>query len=422
MSIHSREARQTTESWVPLGRRGHPVLPAGLGRSTFAVGRPSPIAVRGEGPFVWDADENRLVDLNANFTTLVHGHAHPRIVEAAVRATGAGASFGLPNRAEMLHAQALLELMPEYDQVRYANSGSEAVGVALRVARAATGRDMVVFARRAYHGTSDQALATGGERSRRGVSRAVLGETLLLKLNDVKELERTVAEHGDRLAAIVIDRLPNRAGLHPMEPAYARRARELCDAGGIVLVGDEVVTFRLAAGGIATEYGVVPDLVTLGKLIGGGHPVGAVVGRADLMAEFDTTAGKGLEHGGTFNGNPVSMEAGLVALELLDKEIVGALNARGERARERLGERIAPAGWEVRGRGSLLRPFPTGARDDATWQAALWWAAYERGVLLMPTALAAIPTVLSDDDLDIAVDAVTDAALAVAAQLEGETR
>jgi glutamate-1-semialdehyde 2,1-aminomutase len=418
MSIESRETRQSNGSWVPRGRRGHLVLPAGLGRSTFAVGRPSPVALRGEGPFVWDADGKRLIDLNANFTTLVHGHAHPRIVEAAVRATAAGASFGLPNRAEMLHAQALLERMPDYDQVRYVNSGSEAVGVALRVARAATGRDMAVFARRAYHGTSDHALATGGERSRRGVSSAVLRETLLLELNDLEALETTVAEHGDQLAAIVIDRLPNRAGLIGMTAAYARRARELCDAYGIVLIGDEVVTFRLAVGGIATEHGVVPDLVTLGKLIGGGHPVGAVVGRADLMAEFDTTVGKGLEHGGTFNGNPVSMEAGLVALELLDERTVSALNARGDRARERLGELIAPAGWEVRGRGSLMRPFPIGERDDATWQTALWWAAYERGVLLMQTALAAVPTVLGDDDLEDAIGAIADAALAVSADLE----
>lgn len=411
------DARATTATMIPRGRRGHPVLPAGLGRSTFAVGRPSPVAVRGEGPYLWDADGHRVVDLNANFTTLVHGHAHPRIVEAARRATADGASYGLPNRAEMLHAEALLDRLPAFDQVRYTNSGSEAVSTALRVARAATGRDDVAFARRAYHGTGDHALVTGGEGSRRGVSTAVKNETHVLPLNDVAALERAFDDQ--RLAALVIDRLPNRAGLLPMDLTFAARARELCDRHGTVLVGDEVVTFRLAVGGIASEGGIAPDLVTLGKLIGGGHPVGAVVGRVDLMSEFDTTAqGAALEHGGTFSGNPVSMEAGRVALDLLDEPTVAALNDRCDRARERLAAAIGSAGWEVRGRGSLMRPFPADeALDAGTWQRELWWEAYERGVLLMQTALAAVPTVLDEDGLGAAVDAIADAAVAVAVRL-----
>ncbi len=410
-------AESTTATLVPRGRRGHPVLPGGLGRSTFAVGGDVPVAVRGSGPRLWDADGNELIDLNANFTTLVHGHAHPLIVRAAQRATAEGASFGMPNRAEMLHAEALLDRMPDYDQVRYTNSGSEAIATALRVARAATGRDMVAFARRCYHGTSDNALVTGGAASRRGVSSGVLRETLVLPVNDLDTLERTVAEHGTELAALVVDRLPNRAGLVPLTSDYAARARELCDRHGIVLVGDEVVTFRLAVGGIAGEDGVVPDLVTLGKLIGGGHPVGAVVGRADLMSEFDPAHGMALEHGGTFNGNPVSMEAGRVALDLLDDAAVASLNERCERARARLEIEVADRGWAVRGRGSLFRLFPAGDADEGTWQRALWWESYQRGVLLMQTALAAVPTVLDERELDVAVEAIAEAALAVSRRL-----
>jgi glutamate-1-semialdehyde 2,1-aminomutase len=409
---------RSTATLVPRGRRGHPVLPGGLGRSTFAVGGDVPVAVRGAGARLWDADGNELIDLNANFTTLIHGHAHPRIVRAAQRATAEGASFGLPNRAEMRHAEALLERMPDYDQVRYANSGSEAIATALRVARAATGRDKAAFVRRAYHGTSDNALVAGPPAARRGVSRGVLAETLTLPINDVAALERAVAEHGSDLAALVIDRLPNRAGLIPLTADYVTRARELCDRHGIVLVGDEVVSFRLAVGGIAGEHGVVPDLVTLGKLIGGGHPVGAVVGRADLMSEFDPDHPEPLEHGGTFNGNPVSMEAGRAALELLDGATVAALNERCERARTRLAVEVGDRGWVVRGRGSLFRLFPAGADDDpATWQRELWWEAYRRGVLLMQTALAAVPTVLDERDLDFAVEQVAAAALTVSQRL-----
>jgi len=418
MDVHLQQralpVRRGTARLTPRGRRGHPVLPGGLGRSTFAVGADSPVVVRGEGPRVWDADGNELIDLNANFTTLVHGHAHPLIVRAAQRATADGASFGMPSRPEMLHAEVLLDRLPDYDQVRYSNSGSEAVATALRVARAATGRDKAIFVRRAYHGTSDHALATGGEGARRGVSRAVLDETLVLALNDIDALVRAVAEHDGKIAAIVLDRLPNRAGLLPLRVDYARRARELCDRHGIVLVGDEVVTFRLAHGGIAGEDGVRPDLLTLGKLIGGGHPVGAVVGGADLMAEFDPRRGGALEHGGTFNGNPVSMEAGRVALDLLDPVAIERVNGLGDRARARLAAEAGDA-WEVRGRGSLLRLFPV-AGDAAAWQLDLWWAAYARGVLLMQTALAALPTVLSDGDLERCVDAIAEAAREVAAR------
>lgn len=414
MSSRALDAGAPFPGDIPRGPRGHPLLPGGLGRSTFALGAPAPVLVRGEGARAWDERGHELIDLNANFTALVHGHAHPRIVAAAERAMRDGASFGLPTRGELRHAETLLARLPQLDQVRYANSGTEAVMTALRVARAHTGRDAVAFVQRAYHGTADAALVPGGERAQRGVPASVLRDTLLLAVNDVDALARTVAAEHRRLAAIVVDLLLNRAGLIALTPAYVAAVQELCERHRIVLVVDEVVSFRLALGGLASEYGLVPDLLTLGKLIGGGFPVGAVAGRAEVMAELDPRGPRGLEHGGTFSGNPVTTAAGRVSLELLDGPAITALNARSERARLALTERVEAAGWEVRGRGSLLRPFPRhpGA-DIAASQLALWWAAYERGVLLAPNALAAVPTVLDETDLDDVVERLADAVSAV---------
>jgi glutamate-1-semialdehyde 2,1-aminomutase len=408
----------TANLLIPRGARGHPVLPGFVGRSTFAVGRPTPVVARGAGARIWDADDNELIDLNANFTTLVHGHAHPQIVAAADRASRNGASFGLPNRSEMRHAETLLGRMPDFDQVRYVNSGTEAVMAALRLARAATGREKVAFVQRCYHGTSDSALIPGGEHAWRGVPAAVRADTFVLEMNDLEMLDRCVAEHGSQLATIVVDRLANRAGLLPLEPEYVARVRELCDRHGIVMLVDEVVTARLAVGGIAAEDGVVPDLVTLGKSIGGGYPIGAVVGKEAVMTELDPTSPRGLEHGGTFSGNPVSMEAGRVALELLDHDAVTALNERSDRARVELAQRVADAGWDVRGRGSLFRLYPQAGRARPNWQQEIWWEAYRRGVLLMQTALAAVPTVLDESELSTVVDRLTDAALAATAATE----
>jgi glutamate-1-semialdehyde 2,1-aminomutase len=401
---------------LPRGPRGFPLLPGGYGRSTFAVGALSPTVVRGEGPRIWDDAGNELIDLNNNFTTLVHGHAHPQIVAAAERALRDGASFGLPNHSEVRHARTLLARLPEHDQVRYVNSGTEAVMTALRVARAYTGRDAAVFVRRAYHGSADAAVVTGGSRSLRGVPDGVLRDSLVVPINDVDALSATIAEHHRRVAAIVVDLLPNRAGLIALEPDYVAAVQELCEHHDILLVVDEVLTFRLAYGGLAGERGIVPDLLTVGKLIGGGHPVGAVVGRAEIMSELDPSRSDGLEHGGTFSGNPVTMEAGRVALELLGPDVLATLNARGDRARAELDARGEPYGWQVRGQGSLLRLFPLApAADVAALQLELWWAAYRRGVLLMPNGLAAVSTVIDDALMDDVITRLVEAMSAVPA-------
>jgi glutamate-1-semialdehyde 2,1-aminomutase len=398
------------------GPHGHSVLPGGFGRSSLAVGPWSPVAVRGEGHRVWDDRGRCLIDANNNFTTLVHGHAHPAIVDAVERAVRTGASFGLPTFSEARHAQALVERIPSVDQVRYANSGTEAVMTALRLARAHTGRDLVVVVRGAYHGTSDAVLVAGGPKGRRGVPRAVQQDTLLVAVDDVAALEAAVRAHADSVAAILLDLLPNRAGLHPVGDEYVAAVESLRRECGCVLIVDEVVSFRLAWGGLAAARGIEPDLITLGKAIGGGLPVGAVAGRAGIMAALDPFDPAAIEHGGTMTANPVTLDAGLAALELLDRAAVERINGLGDRARRALGEEIGPLGWEVRGQGSLLRPFPVGQPErERELQLQLWWQAIDRGLLLTSNGLVALSTAMDERVVDEVVERLAAALRAVVA-------
>ncbi|NLT04808.1 MAG: aminotransferase class III-fold pyridoxal phosphate-dependent enzyme, partial [Solirubrobacterales bacterium] len=376
----------------------------------------APYAVRGEGALVWDDTGRELIDLNANFTTLIHGHAQPEIVAAATAALERGSSFGLPNEAELDHAERLLARLPHADRVRYANSGTEAVMTALRVARAHTGRSRTILVRSAYHGTSDAVLAAGDRRSWRGLPESVRAETTLLPLNDVDALREAIAREGSRTAAVLVDLMANRSGLIPATREFAHALADLCAEWGILLVADEVISFRLAHAGRASDYGLAPDLTVLGKLIGGGLPVGAIAGRAEVMAELDPQRPDGLEHGGTFSGNPVTMAAGSVALDLFDRAAVDRLNGLGRRFADVLRPRVEAAGWELRGDGSLWRPWPLSPDGESpgALQLAVWWASYERGVLLNPTGLIALTTPLDEPLVDDAAARVAEAVEAVA--------
>ncbi|MGH2945025.1 MAG: aspartate aminotransferase family protein [Solirubrobacteraceae bacterium] len=398
-----------------LRERARRVLPGGYGRSTFAVGPDSPYAVRGDGYRLWDDTGAELIDLNNNFTALVHGHANEHIAEAATAAMRAGVSFGLPNEHELEHAEALLARLPDADVVRYTNSGTEAVMTALRIARAHTGRNRCIVIRDAYHGTSDGVLAAGGPRSRRGVPAGVLAETTVLGLNDRASLGEAVERHGTELAAVLIDLLPNRAGLVAADPEYVQELVRLRREHGVLLISDEVIAFRLRWDGWSASYDLAPDLTVLGKLIGGGFPVGAIAGRRAVMQELNPLLARGLEHGGTFSGNPVTMAAGLASLDLLDPPAVERLNRLGDEARAHLAESIAPLGWTVRGTGSLLRPWPPGTAAERTDRARqLWWAAYGRGLLLNPSGLVALSTPMDADVTAYVVAELTAAAADVA--------
>jgi glutamate-1-semialdehyde 2,1-aminomutase len=373
-----------------LHERALASLPGGNTRTTVFVPPRPPYAVRGEGCELIDADGRRVLDLLSNYTALVHGHARPEIVEAAVDAVRAGSSFGLPTEREIELAERLRARIPSAVKWRFTNSGSEAVMMAIRLARAATGRSGVLRFQGAYHGSYDAAM----QPPARGVPASVEGEIVTVPLGDGAGLEAALAEHGSRLACVLFDAMPNRAGLRPVAPEFVRLLRELTLQHGVLLVQDEVITLRLAVGGLQGVYGIEPDITTVGKLIGGGFPIGGVGGREELMALFDPRRPDAIGHGGTFNANPVSMSAGAASLDLLTEDEIARINALGNRLRESLAER----GWDVSGEGSLLQV-------RAPDQQALWWSLYAEGALIAANGLICTSTAMGETDIDRALEA-----------------
>jgi len=373
-----------------LHERALAALPGGNTRTTVFVPPRPPYAARGEGCELIDADGRRVLDLLNNYTALVHGHARAEVVEAAVSALRGGSAFGLPNEGEIELAERLRARIPSAARWRFTNSGSEAVMMAIRLARAATGRSAVLRFRGAYHGSYDVAM----QPPTRGVPPSVEAEIVTVEFGDGEAVEAALAEHAPRLACVLLDAMPNRAGLRPATPEFIHLLREQTRRHGVLLVQDEVITLRLAFGGLQSRYGIQPDITTAGKIIGGGFPVGAVGGREELMALFDPRSADPVAHPGTFNANPVSMRAGAVALDLLTEQEIARINALGDRLRESLSDR----GWEVSGQGSLLKVHA----DD---QDALWWSLYDRGILIAAKGLMCISTAMGEQDVDRALAA-----------------
>jgi glutamate-1-semialdehyde 2,1-aminomutase len=376
-----------------LFARAVEVMPGGNTRSTLFVAPHPPYAVRGEGPYVVDADGHRTVDCNNNYTALIHGHADPEILAAATAAAANGTAFGLPTAYEVEMAE-VLGARTGLRQWRFCNSGTEAVMMLLRGARAHTGRDVVVRFDGSYHGTYDGVVATDAP----GVPDVVAECSIVLPQNDVDALESAMHRHGHRVAAILLDLMPNRAGLRPVSSEFAQAARAFSTAHGALLAVDEVITFRLGVGGLHQSYGISPDLVSLGKVIGGGFPVGAVGGRADVLSAFSPLGDGPVGWGGTFSANPVTLAAGLVALRRFPEADVARLNSTGDRLRSLLVE----AGLDVNGYGSLLRVMV----EDTT---ATWWRLYEAGVLAGTNGLLALSTAMTDDVVDLVGIRVIDA-------------
>lgn len=373
-----------------LHERALASLPGGNTRTTVHVPPRPPYAARGEGCELIDADGRRVLDLLNNYTALVHGHARPEIVEAAVGAIRGGSCFGLPSEGEIELAERMRTRIPSADKWRFANSGSEAVMMAIRLARAATGRSAILRFQGSYHGSYDAAMQTPA----RGVPASVEGEIVTVEIGDLEGLVAALDEHGPRLACVLFDAMPNRAGLRFVGPEFASALREQTRRHGVVLIQDEVITLRLAFGGLQSLCGIEPDITTVAKVIGGGFPIGGVGGGEDLMALFDPRGQNPVVHPGTFNANPVSMAAGAVALDLLTAGEIARINALGDRLRESLAQR----GWEVSGQGSLLQ---VRAADPG----ALWWSLYGEGVLIAANGLMCISTAMGDAEVERALEA-----------------
>jgi glutamate-1-semialdehyde 2,1-aminomutase len=377
-------------------------FPGGYSRpSMYVQGGPPPMVASGQGCVVVDEFGDELLDFNNNFTSNIHGHAHPEIVAQITAVVGRGNSFGLSSSIEFAHAEALLRRLHGTDALKFTTSGTEAVMTAVRIARAVTNRDCVIAIDNAFHGFGDAVLGTQGPKGRRGVAAAQLESLVLIGNNDVAELEAAVDRVRPRLAAVLLDPMSNYAGLERLTEEFVTAAATLARETGALLIFDEVVNFRHAVGGMQSWYAVDPDLTALGKLIGGGMPLGAVVGTQATMGILDPGLADGMLHGGTFSGNPAA------AIE--------RLNDLGEELRLQLLPLAARYGWEIRGAGSLLRPAPVERTDVAEMQQRLWWAAYGRGVLMTPLCLMALSTPMSAETNARAVEALADAFAEVAA-------
>jgi len=336
-------------------------MPGGDTRTgTFHL--PYPIfAARGQGCRLWDADGNEYLDFLNNFTSLLHGHGEPHVHEAIVAQATQGTVHGTANELQVRLAETLVARVSSVEQVRFCNSGTEATLFAIRAARAFTGKTKILKMEGGYHGSHDWvsvAMAPPYDtKATAGLSPGALSEVLLGSFNDLDFTAALVRKHRHELAAVIVEPMMGAAGGIVAEPEFLRGLRAVTEECGVLLILDEIITFRLGYGGLQGHFGIRPDLTAFGKIIGGGLPVGAFGGRADVMAGYDPTRPGTIAHSGTYNGNAATMAAGLKTLERFPESAVAALNQSGDALRAGLNDVLARAGIDavVAGFGSLLQ-------------------------------------------------------------------
>jgi glutamate-1-semialdehyde 2,1-aminomutase len=423
-SIRAYAAR--TPRSKALHARAVKVMPGGNSRTTTFFDPYPFYAARGEGARIWDVDGVERLDFNGNYTSLILGHAPPEVVKAIQEAAALGASFPAPTEHEIRLAEILTQRIPSVEAVRFANSGTEATMNAVRAARAFTGRHKIAKFEGAYHGTHDWVMVSvtpdpkqAGSRKRpkpvaasAGVPPAVLKHVVVLPWNAPEACEKILVREGDALAALLVDPLLGIGGVLPPVSGFLDRLREVTARLGILMIFDEVISFRVAPGGAQQRFGIRPDLTTLGKIIGGGLPVGAFGGRADVMAAFDPRGGQGrISHGGTFNANPLTMAAGVATLEALPPERYRHLEALGERLRSgvtRLLRRLKRPG-QISGVGSLfclhwtkkrLTDYRSSRPADPGDPLRVFMGLLNQGVLLSQRGLGCCSAAMTQGDVD----------------------
>jgi glutamate-1-semialdehyde 2,1-aminomutase len=379
------------------------VLPGGVNspaRAFGAVGGQPLFIARGEGPYLFDVDGNRYLDYVGSWGPLILGHAHPRVVGAVEEALRRGASFGAPTEQETHLAELIRAAMPSVEMVRLVSSGTEASMSAIRLARGFTGRDVIVKFAGCYHGHVDSLLVQAGSSATTlgvpnspGVPRGCTADTLVLRYNDVQALADAFAAHGGRVAGVILEPVVGNMGLVRPAPEFLAELRRLTQRHGALLIYDEVMTgFRLAYGGAQELLGQKPDLTVLGKVVGGGLPVGAYGGRADVMRQV-LPAGPVFQ-AGTLSGNPLAMAAGSATLEeLRDRPPYARLERLGGALAEGLARAARAAGlpnclnragsmWTLFFTAGPVTDYDTAKRADTARFARFFWAMMDRGVYL----------------------------------------
>jgi glutamate-1-semialdehyde 2,1-aminomutase len=404
-------------------------IPGGVNspvRAMKAVGMAHPLFVsRARGAHIWDADGNELVDFVSSWGPMILGWSHPEVVGRLRAQIDLGTSFGAPTQLEVELARLICEAVPSVELVRMVNSGTEATMSALRVARGFTGRDKVVKFVGCYHGHADPFLAAAGSGvltlalpDSPGVPRATTADTILVEYNDAAALREVFAARGGEIACVIVEPVAGNMGVVPPQPGFLETARRLCTDAGALLIFDEVITgFRVAWGGAQERYGVIPDLTTLGKIIGGGLPVGAFGGRSDVM---ETVAPLGSTYqAGTLSGNPLAMAAGIATLQVLaEAGVYEQLEARAVQVCQGLVEAALGGGvpTTLNRVGAMMTLFfcdgpVTGFADakraDTALYGRFWRHMLEHGVYLAPSQFesAMISLALTDSDVALAADA-----------------
>jgi glutamate-1-semialdehyde 2,1-aminomutase len=417
-------------------RRARTLFPGGVNSPVRAFrgveGEPFVVA-RGEGARIWDVDGNEYIDYVLSWGPLVLGHAPAVVLDALGRTMRDGTSFGIPTELEVLLGEAVRERMPHVEMMRFVSSGTEATMSAVRLARAVTGRDAILKFDGCYHGHADSFLvragsgvATLGLPNSPGVPDALAALTLTVGFNDLDAVRALSAARGEEIAAVIVEPVVGNAGLILPDPGFLDGLREITSAAGALLIFDEVMTgFRVAFGGAAARYGVMPDLTTLGKVIGGGLPVAAYGGRRELM-ESIAPAGP-VYQAGTLSGNPLAMAGGLATLAALTPALQTAMEKRTARLTRGLAEvamrrgvpmSVAHAGtmWGFFFRAEPVRSFADAKSADVARFRRFFHAALERGVYLAPSAFEAafMSAAHGDAEIDLTLERL-DAALAASA-------
>jgi len=411
------------------------VIPGGVSRNTV-FHKPFPhYAKQAKGCYVTDIDGAERIDFANNMASLIHGHAFPPVVEAVTEQIRKGTAYTIATEAELEFAQLLSKRAPGFEKIRFVNSGTEAVMAMIKAARAFTGKPKIAKAEGAYHGTYDFAEVSQKSKPENwgdinqpnsvpvasGTPQNVLDDVIVFPYNDIERTISILNQHKDEIACVLIDPVPHRVGLVKGKDKFIEALYNWTRQNGALLAFDEVVTFRIQYGGAQQNYSVKPDLTALGKIIGGGFPVGAFTGRSDIMKILDPHDKNLLfPHSGTFSANPVTMIAGRIAMEYYDQEMVERLNALTQKALDQISEAIGIADVPVSltGAGSMfrlhLKPVPPSTYREA-YQAEkvtsliarmLDYLFYEEKIMMINTLACMFSTAMSEKEVDVLSDAM----------------
>jgi glutamate-1-semialdehyde 2,1-aminomutase len=433
--VKTRIKKPTSEE---LYNQACKIIPGGVSRNTV-YHKPYPhYASFASGAYVTSIDGTKRVDFANNMAALIHGHAHPAIVEAVTEQLQRGTAYTMATEAEVRFAQLLTDRVPSFEKIRFTNSGTEAVMAMIKASRAYTGRPKIAKAEGSYHGTYDFAEISQVTKPEnwgnidkpnsvplaKGTPQGVLNDVIIFPYNDIDRTIAILDEYKDEIACVLIDPVPHRVGLVKGTDEFVEALYHWTRKNGALFAFDEVVTFRVHYSGAQEKYSVKPDLTALGKIIGGGFPVGAFTGRADVMQVLDPGQEKlPFPHSGTFSANPVTTTAGRVAMELFDKEAVLKINLLAQKAIDQLNEaiKIADVPVSITGAGSMFR-FHLKGSPPATYREAyqtkaavniinemLDYLYYEEKIMMINTLACMFSTAMTRKEVDILTNGMLNA-------------